>query len=146
MAKEYWGHIPLVHLAVMNSAFMGFSDRSFDLTICIQNGISAFAVDQKVLFQEAVRVTKSAGIVLFSSYSERFWNDRLEWFEAQSANGLIGPIDHQATGNGVIVCKDGFRATTVDAEGFRALASAVNLVPSIVEVDNSSIFCEIVVK
>ena len=38
-------------LACMDSVQMGFRDRAFDLTICVQNGICAFAVDQQQLFQ-----------------------------------------------------------------------------------------------
>jgi hypothetical protein len=48
-------------------------------------------------------------------------------------------------GCGVIVCKDGFRATTTDAESFRKLSGVLKLVPNIVEVDGSSLFCEIAV-
>jgi hypothetical protein len=83
--------------------------------------------------------------VLFPSYSERFRAERLKWFEVQAEHGLIGEIDYHATGNGVIVCRDGFRATTIDAEGFRSLAAALGLIPNIIEVDGSSLFCEIVV-
>ncbi len=97
----------------MDAAHLGFRDRTFDVTVCIQNGISAFGVDQHRLFAEAVRVTRLGGTTLFSSYSDGFWADRLQWFEIQSAHGLVGTIDYQAMGNGVIVCKDGFRATTV---------------------------------
>lgn len=82
--------------------------------------------------------------MLFSSYCESFWPDRLKWFEIQSACGLIGAIDYQHTGNGVVVCKDGFRATTVDATAFTRLAGVLGLTPKIVEVDHSSLFCEIV--
>ena len=82
-------------------------------------------------------------MVLFSSYSHRFWVERLKWFEIQAKEGLIGEIDYHATGNGVIVCKDGFRATTVDAGRFRSLAAALGLVPNIIEVDGSSLFCEL---
>ena len=82
--------------------------------------------------------------MLFSSYCESFWPDRLKWFEIQSAHGLIGAIDSQRTGNGVIVCTDGFRATTMDPEGFRSLTGVLGLTPRIVEVDHSSLFCEIV--
>lgn len=82
--------------------------------------------------------------VLFSGYAARFWPDRLEWFEAQAARGLIGPIDYAATGDGVIVCADGFRATTVGPEEFAELAAALGIEPRIVEVDGSSLFCELV--
>ncbi|HXY02273.1 MAG TPA: class I SAM-dependent methyltransferase, partial [Terriglobales bacterium] len=144
MALDFVGRRPSLHLACMDAVRLGFRDRSFDLTICIQNGICAFAVDQQQLFREALRVTRSGGLVLFSSYSARFWEHRLEWFKVQSAHHLIGDIDYQATGNGVIVCEDGFRATTADAATFERLAAGVGVAPRITEVDNSSLFCEIV--
>ena len=145
MALEYVGRPESLRLTQMDALHLGFRDATFDLTLCIQNGISAFGVDQQRLFAEAVRVTRSRGTVLFSSYCESFWPDRLQWFELQSAHGLIGEIDYQRTGNGVIVCRDGFRATTVSADGFRSLAGVLGLSPKIVEVDNSSLFCEIMV-
>jgi len=143
MALEYVGCPPSLRLAQMDALRLGFRDRAFDLTICIQNGVSAFGVDKQRLCAEAVRVTRSGGAVLFSSYCESFWPDRLKWFEVQSAHGLIGAIDYRRTGNGVIVCTDGFRATTVSADGFRSLAGVLGFTPKIVEVDNSSLFCEI---
>ena len=146
MAGVYLGAAASVWLGRMNAVCMGFRDRVFDITLCIQNGISAFAVDKTKLFEEAVRVTKPGGTVLFSSYSAQFWPHRLEWFEAQSAHGLIGPIDYEQTKNGLIVCKDGFRATTLSPEDFHLLATQVRQVPKIVEVDCSSIFCEIAVR
>ena len=134
-----------LRLACMDAVSMGFCDRIFDLTLCIQNGICAFAVDQLQLLREALRVTRSGGLVLFSSYSPQFWEHRLQWFEIQSAHRLIGEVDHQATGNGVIVCKDGFRATTVDRTTFETLAARLGVTPRITEVDSSSLFCEVVV-
>lgn len=145
LALEFVGRPESLRLAQMDALHLGFRDGTFDLTICIQNGISAFAVDQQRLLAEAVRVTRSGGTVLFSSYCEGFWPERLKWFELQSAHGLIGEIDYQRTGNGVIVCRDGFHATTVSADGFRSLAGVLSLVPKIIEVDNSSLFCEITV-
>jgi 2-polyprenyl-6-hydroxyphenyl methylase/3-demethylubiquinone-9 3-methyltransferase len=145
MVANFVGRSESIHFAVMDAVQMGFQSQSFDLTICIQNGISAFSVDQKKLFAEAVRVTRRGGTVLFSSYSQRFWAERLRWFEIQAEHGFIGEIDHGLTGDGVIVCKDGFRATTVDSEGFMSLAAGLGLMPDIIEVDGSSLFCEIVV-
>ncbi|HVP37718.1 MAG TPA: class I SAM-dependent methyltransferase [Candidatus Saccharimonadales bacterium] len=145
LAREHVGPAPGLRLAAMDAAGLAFRDRSFDLTACIQNGISAFAVDQERLLAEAVRVTRAGGRVLFSSYAERFWEDRLAWFEAQAAHGLIGPIDREATGDGVIVCRDGFRATTVDAARFTLLAARLGLVPRVQEVAGASLFCELVV-
>ena len=145
MAVEYLGRKPSVCLACMDSVQMGFRDHTFDLTVCIQNGVCAFAVDQQQLFREALRVTRSGGLVMFSSYAPQFWPHRLEWFELQSAHHLIGEIDHQATGNGVIACKDGFRTTTADKAIFEKLTGSLKVIPCITEVDGSSLFCEFVV-
>jgi 2-polyprenyl-6-hydroxyphenyl methylase/3-demethylubiquinone-9 3-methyltransferase len=92
-----------------------------------------------------MRVTRSGGLVMFSSYTPQFWEHRLEWFEIQFAHHLIGEIDYRATGNGMIVCKDGFRATTADRLSFEKLAASLGVVPHITEVDGSSLFCEFVV-
>ena len=143
LAREFLGRNASTHLVAMDATRMGFRDGAFDLTACIQNGICAFAVDPLKLFAEAMRVTRSGGIMLFSSYAARFWQDRLEWFELQAAHGLIGPIDYTATGDGVIVCTDGFKATTMSPDGFAALAARLGLSAGIVEVDASSLFCEI---
>lgn len=145
MASEFTGREPSLRLICMDAIHLGFRDRIFDLTLCVQNGICAFGVDQQQLFREALRVTRSGGLVLFSSYAAQFWEHRLQWFEIQSAHRLIGEIDHQATGNGVIVCKDGFRATTADRTTFETLAAGLGVTPHITEVDGSSLFCEIAV-
>lgn len=131
---------------VMDAMDLKFSDKTFDLVFCIQNGISAFKVNPLLLIKESIRVTKKGGEVLFSSYSGKFWNDRLDWFRIQADYKLIGEIDFEQTGNGVIVCKDGFRATTYSGPDFLELASHFNVQPRIYEVDNSSIFCEMIVK
>jgi SAM-dependent methyltransferase len=145
MAPQFVGHGASLQLLAMDATRLGFAGGTFDLTLCVQNGISAFAADPLNLLSEAVRVTRSGGIVLFSTYSPRFWKDRLEWFELQAAHGLVGPIDYEATGDGVIVCTDGLRATTVSADEFAALAARLGIVPRITEVDGSSLFCEITV-
>ena len=122
---------------------MDFPAGEFDAVMCLQNGICAFGVDQESLLREALRVTRAGGFLLFSSYADRFWNDRLAWFEAQAAAGMIGAVDHTASGNGVIVCEDGFRAGRMTLEDFRALGARLGLDPEITEVDGSCVFCEI---
>lgn len=133
------------HLAAMDAGQLAFGADSFDVVACIQNGISAFKVERSRLVEEAVRVTRAGGTVLFSSYAERFWKDRLEWFRIQADRGLIGEIDYGASGSGVIVCKDGFRAETVGPDEFLALARGAGVCSRIVEVDGSSLFCVIFV-
>jgi len=146
LAQKTVGKDPFCYLLAMNAVELGFSNKKFDVVICVQNGISAFKVNKQKMIEEAMRVTRSGGIVLFSSYSEQFWDDRLEWFRLQSKYGLIGDVDEDATGDGVIVCKDGFTADTVSADDFISLSSGLKIDPIITEVDNSSLFCEIRVK
>jgi len=143
LAKQELLHLPNQKLCLMNAAMLGFRANVFDITICIQNGISAFKVNQTELIREAVRVTRPGGIILFSSYSDKFWNDRLEWFRLQSEAGLLGEIDSEKTGDGTIICKDGFKATTLRPEDFMNLTSRLGLKADIIEVGNSSLFCEI---
>jgi SAM-dependent methyltransferase len=144
LARESLACGAILHLTAMDAARTGLRDRVFDLTFCVQNGICAFGVDPLALLREAVRVTRLGGIVLFSSYAERFWPDRLEWFQAQAAHGLVGPIDEEATGDGVIVCRDGLRLSTMRPAGFQSLAATLGLEPRLAEVAGSSLFCELI--
>lgn len=133
-------------LARMDAADLGFRKRSFDGIFCIQNGISAFGTDPLRLIGEALRVARSGGRILFSSYSDKFWEERLAWFRLQSEHGLLEAIDNSATGNGVIVCRDGFKATTVGPAQFNSFAHHFGIRGNITEVDGSSIFWEIEAK
>jgi SAM-dependent methyltransferase len=128
----------------MDAQAMTFGGGEFDAVVCIQNGICAFGADQVSLMREALRVTRPGGIVLFSTYSDRFWPERLAWFEAQAAAGLMGKVDRARSGDGVVVCEDGFRTGRVTPEGFRDLCRAVGVEGRITEVDGSSVFCEVV--
>jgi 2-polyprenyl-6-hydroxyphenyl methylase/3-demethylubiquinone-9 3-methyltransferase len=143
LAQEALATLSNCSLSRMDASTLGFHDQTFDCVVCIQNGISAFHVDQRTLITESVRVARPGGIVLFSSYSNKFWKHRLEWFELQSKSGLLGEIDYERTRNGVITCRDGFTATTVDAGNFRELTANLNADVRIVEIDESSLFCEI---
>ena len=130
-------------IAAMDAAALALLPGVFDVVGCIQNGISAFHVDRRTLVRECVRVAKPGGLVLLSSYAEAFWPDRLEWFERQADEGLLGEIDRERTGGGTIVCKDGFTATTVGEEEFLSLCEGLPVRAEVVEVDGSSLFCEI---
>ncbi|MFH0883672.1 MAG: class I SAM-dependent methyltransferase [bacterium] len=132
-----------LHLLAMDAGQLGFPDETFDVVACVQNGISAFKVEPAHLIREALRVTRPGGIALFSSYAEEFWPERLAWFRAQAEEGLLGPLDEQRTGNGVIVCSDGFTATTFTRGDFIHLTSGLNANVLIEEVDSSSLFCVI---
>lgn len=145
LAKEIYKNEAL-QFYEMDAIDLSFEDDQFDMTICVQNGISAFKVDPEELIREALRVTKKNGTVLFSSYSEKFWEERLKWFQIQAEHGLIGEINYDLTLNGIIVCKDGFKAMTFSGQDFLNLASDLAVEAKIYEIDNSSLFCEIIKK
>ncbi len=146
MAREYIENISSWFLIEMDASELGFQNNCFDAVVCVQNGISAFAVNQRMLLEESVRVIKPGGTALFSSYSDHFWEERLEWFRLQAKQGLVGEIDEAATGNGTIICRDGFKASSIGPEDFAALTSGLPVRSEITEVDHSSIFCEIRVE
>ncbi len=129
----------------MDAADLDFPDGSFDAVLCLQNGICAFGCDHERLVREAARVCRPGGRLFFSSYAEEFWPHRLAWFELQAAHGLMGAIDHEATGDGVIVCEDGFRAGFMGPAEFAALWKRLGLAADITTVDGSATFCESVV-
>ena len=145
MASEILGKDLRGRLMAMNAVQLGFKAKTFDRLLCMQNGISAFNVDPNELVREALRVIRPGGSAIFSSYAEAFWEPRLEWFRLQAAHGLIGEIDEHATGQGVIVCKDGFRATTIFPQDFRQLAERVGAPAKITILEESSVICEIAV-
>lgn len=145
MGAQLFGSLSNAIFIQMDAVHLAFQDSAFDATICIQNGLSAFKVDQLELIRESIRVTRAGGIALFSSYAEKFWPHRLQWFQMQAREGLLGEIDPEKTRDGIIVCKDGFRATTIRPNDFISLTSRLGLVANIEEVDESSVFCEIVV-
>jgi 2-polyprenyl-6-hydroxyphenyl methylase/3-demethylubiquinone-9 3-methyltransferase len=143
MAERTVKGIPNIMLKKMDAARLLFKDDCFDVVLCIQNGISAFHRDQKNLIREALRVCRPDSLVMFSTYSKKFWPHRLEWFKLQAAAGLLGAIDDEKTGNGVIVCHDGFTATTVSPEQFRQLCAGLSATLTLSEIDESSLFCEL---
>ncbi|MCG3253904.1 MAG: class I SAM-dependent methyltransferase [Candidatus Heimdallarchaeota archaeon] len=141
LAKEYLLDYRNIELHQMNANSLNFKEETFDTVIAIQNGISAFKVEPEVLLRESLRITKKNGKLILSSYSENFWEERLKWFILQSEEELLGEIDYEKTGNGFIVCKDGFIATTFSKNDFQNLLQKMNLKGSIQEIDLSSIFC-----
>jgi ubiquinone/menaquinone biosynthesis C-methylase UbiE len=143
--QQYLENITNIRLAQMDAIKLAFPDHSFDIVVCIQNGMSAFHVSPRALIAESIRVTKKGGRLVFSSYSAKFWEERLEWFQIQSRAGLVGEIDWEATKEGMIVCKDGFRGMTFGPDDFKTLVASFGFPFNICEVDESSVFCEIMV-
>lgn len=146
LANSYMKPCGNHRIVQMDASSMAFSPCVFDAVFCIQNGISAFGVDRKHLIAESIRVTKRDGLILFSSYSPKIWQERLNWFRKQSQLGFLGEIDEEKTRWGKIVCKDGFTATTVSGDQFIELFNEFRMKASLIEVDESSIFCKVIKK
>jgi SAM-dependent methyltransferase len=136
---------PNLNFVLMDVADLEFEDDGFDLVFGVQNFISACKVPPETLLRETLRVTKPGGRIMLSSYAAEFWPHRLEWFRQQADEGLLGPIDEEVTGGGVIVCEDGFRATTFSPDEFASLAESCGVQAQVYLVDQSSVFCEIMV-
>lgn len=143
LAEKFLGENSSYQLLKMDAAGLKFKKNSFDLVLCIQNGISVFKVNKEKLIKETLKETRRGGIIVFSSYSHKFWEERLKWFRLQAQHHLLGKIDEKITKDGIIYCKDGFKATTVSTEEFKILCSNIGIEPKMHEIKNSSIFCEI---
>ena len=109
----------------------------------IVSQVTAGKVEPRQLLLEAVRVTRPGGRVILTSYAPQFWPHRLEWFQTQADHGLLGEIDYQATGDGVIVCTNGFKATTFSMDDLKKLASLCKVEAHIYTIDNSSVVFEV---
>lgn len=81
-AGDFLQGISNVSLYQMDAASLGFRERAFDCIVCIQNGISAFHVDPRILISESLRATRPGGLILFSSYSNKFWKEPIEMVRA----------------------------------------------------------------
>jgi SAM-dependent methyltransferase len=142
-AKVHLSANPNIMCVSMDAAYLGLKSDTFNLTICIQNGISAFHIPEEILISESIRITRPGGHILISSYTPEVWEARLEWFRLQSEAGLIGEIDWERTGDGKIVTKDGFTGKTYNRDDFETLVNSFKTPYEIITVDDSSIFCDI---
>lgn len=142
LARRLWRRAERCEFLLMDAIDLQFPDESFDAVVCVQNGICAFRLDPRRLLEEALRVTRAGGVVLLSSYADGFWPQRLAWFEAQAAAGLVGRVDREASRDGELVCEDGFRSGRLTPDDFRTLCSKVGVDARLCEVDGSSVFCE----
>jgi SAM-dependent methyltransferase len=141
LARKTIADLANIEVREMDAATLQFAADRFSVVLCLQNGLSAFHRDPGTLLLEALRVCRPGGVALFSTYAERFWPQRLKWFQLQAEAGLLGEIDWQRTGNGFITCKDGFTATTFTPGQFRSLAEGLPATLTLTEVDGSSLFC-----
>lgn len=139
LGREYLKDLANCTIETMDAHAMSF-DETFDVVLCLQNGLSAMKGDPENLVRRSLRVLAPGGTAFFSSYSPKFWEHRLAWFQEQAEKGLLGEIDMENTGNGRIVCKDGFTATTFDRGEMERLGKASEYPYRVKEVKDSSIF------
>jgi SAM-dependent methyltransferase len=145
LARRLYGTNSRCEFFEMDALDLVFDESEFDKVVCVQNGICAFGVDREAIFRQALRVARPGGRLFFSTYSIEFWEHRLRWFEEQAAAGLVGAIDYAKTGNGEIVCTDGFRTGQVSPDEFESFCTGLGLEAEVSEVNGSSVFCTIVV-
>ena len=138
LGEEYLKDCDNASMVTMDAHDMKFG-RTFDAVLCLQNALSAMRANDTVI-DNVISLLSPGGTAYFSSYSAKFWDWRLKWFEEQSAKALLGEIDYEQTKNGVIICKDGFKAMTHSPEDLQKIAQRIGLPYRIEEVDESSVF------
>ena len=138
LGKRYLADCPNASMVVMDAHKMQFG-RKFHVVLCLQNALSAMRADLSVINQ-IISLLEPGGTAYFSSYSSNFWAWRLKWFEEQAEKGLLGEIDYEQTKDGVIVCKDGFRAVTHTPQELSHIGELIGLPYEVREVDGSSVF------
>lgn len=138
LGNEYLKDIPNARMKRMDVHDLTFKE-SFDVILCLQNGLSSMRLSFETI-KSIMDLVSSGGLLFFSSYSEKFWDIRLKWFQEQASKGLLGEIDTEKTRDGVIICKDGFKATTSSPEQLKKLGESLAYPFKIEEVDESSLF------
>lgn len=142
LGKEYLKDFPNASMVTMNAHELDFN-HSFDVILCLQNGLSSMGAGMEDI-KKILGLLAPRGTAYFSSYSSKFWEWRLKWFEEQAGKGLLGEIDYDKTKDGVIICKDGFRAITHSPEDLRVIGEDSGYPYVIDETDESSVFLIII--
>jgi len=137
--REYLKDIPNCSLETADAHLIEYRSE-FEMVLCLQNGLSAMKGDPLNLVTRGVNALVKGGKAFFSTYSDKFWGPRVEWFEEQANKGLLGEIDRERTKDGKIVCLDGFTATTFSRDDLDGMGRATGLPYVIEEVDESSLF------
>ncbi len=138
LGNEYLKDYPNASIVAMDVHRIKFP-RPFDVILCLQNGLSAMRADSTVIHKILDSVAPG-GTAYFSSYSTKFWDFRLKWFEEQASKRLLGKIDYNETKDGVIICSGGFKATFHSTEDFEKIGEELGYPYQVQEVDESSVF------
>ncbi len=139
LGKKYLKDCPNAEIIIMDVHNFAFEEK-FDVILCLQNGLSAMKIISSNLIEKILGMVVSGGKVYFSTYSEKFWEYRLMWFKEQAVKGVLGEIDLDKTKDGVIICKDGFKAITQTTKDLEMIGYLSGYEYQIQEVDESSVF------
>lgn len=139
LGKKYLKDISNTKIMTMDANNLIFQEK-FHVILCLQNGLSAMKIKSSDWIERILGMVESGGKVYFSTYSEKFWKYRLMWFKEQAEKGLLGEIDLDKTKDGVIICKDGFRAITYTPKDLDIIGHLSGYEYKIHEVDESSVF------
>lgn len=139
LGKEYLKDSQNTKIIAMDVHDLQFEEK-FDVVLCLQNGLSAMKIKSTDLIEKILRMVVSGGKVFFSTYSEKFWEYRIMWFQEQADKRLLGELDYDKTKDGVIICKDGFKATTYTQKDLEEIGDSLGYEYKIHEVDESSVF------
>ena len=112
----------------------------FDAVLCLQNGLSAMKVEPLLFIRQIMELLSPCGFAFISTYSAKFWENRVKWFLEQAEKGLLGEVDLEFTKDGVIVCKDGFRAVTHSVEELKEIGKMSGHPYEVSKVEESSVF------
>lgn len=139
LGREYLKDSQNTKIIAMDVHDLQFEEK-FDVVLCLQNGLSAMKIKSTELIEKILEMVVSGGKVFFSTYSEKFWEYRIMWFQEQADKGLLGELDYDKTKDGVIICKDGFKATTYTQKDLEEIGDSLGYEYKIHEVDESSVF------
>lgn len=139
LGKEYLKEDLNAEIVTMDANNLTFKEK-FDVILCLQNGLSAMKANSPDFIERILESVVTGGKVYFSTYSENFWDHRLLWFKEQAEKGLLGDIDLDKTKDGVIVCKDGFKAITHTKKDLNLIGRWSGYEYRIQEIDQSSVF------
>lgn len=139
LGKNYLKNNQNAELLVMDVNDLEFNDK-FHTILCLQNGLSAMGVTTPPLIKKIMGMAESGGKAYFSTYSQKFWEYRILWFQEQIEKGLLGELDLDKTKDGIIICKDGFKAMTHTPDDLKRIGALSGYKYQIQEVDESSLF------
>ena len=143
LGKEYLKDSSNAEIVTMDVNNLTFQEK-FDVILCLQNGLSAMKITSLDKIAKILGKVVTGGKVYFSTYSEKFWEYRLMWFKEQAEKGLLGELDLEKTKDGVIMCKDGFKAITSTPKDLKKIGELSGYQYQVQEVDESSIFLTII--